>query len=1230
MKKIFLSLLTIFMVLSLSVVFVKANESTTVSLEEGVQIRTDGNNGLRWVANVTHHKEGNEYGFLFAQGDLAEVTVETTGVEKRVVEGVTEEEPIMSATMVNFPKKAATQDISVVAYVKAGESYSYSNVVVRNLSEVAVNAYEKGIATGDFVEAVYDASETTFFTGEGQLKGDYQIIVTNYETSTDGSCVGIERKGNTNKAMGTYWYRVALKYNEEVKAYQVVATYDSGVTSSSYISDYDYMIGVWESNNKTDETEIKKILNLDDPTSLFVDFDIPESTGNCNINLNFFHDVELTNCSDHLGGGDTLPKAYKSYYDFAGWYNNQELEGEAILKQGKDRTLYAKYTPTNYIISYEIGEGSWAAEYTPVNTYNYESEDIILPTAENLTIEGGKFVGWYDNSTGQGNAITKISKNSYGDLTLYAIWEMDKAVEVELTAGDLNALSLYTPTKFVSPIFSAGKFIINDVEYDVVDGALFTSLDAAFAQAVDNDVIYVFASDTTYSYTKSSSFTAEVTIVGPNAGVNPVDERYNEATISSDGSYLYNDYISFIGLKLKMTNSSTGNFTYTTSNVKHLKFINCYITQMNTLIRATSSYGKNQEFTIENCKIDNVGQFLIQGQYAVKTLNVIGNYVSSCGQVMNIGAGFIRMESTAGSPTVNVYSNYFDGNLNQSVNTLFRMNAGTMVVKYNTFKNVTQYIYGSNTNEIKFNSNLYLDSEGNILNSVPEEVTGTGVVADYSVCASESDRAARYQEFLNDAIPTYEITYELNGGTNPTEVVTSFEKYEGLLALPEPTKDNNTFLGWTLEAESTEYITSISASTNRNITLYAQWQEGEATPVVVELTEADLAVLESVSATKVVGATFTNGKYSVNETIYTFGENAFTTIAAALAVAVENDIIYVFAGKYADSLTFGVNNVSLYGPEYNLVLKHNSTYSIDVTNSAIIAGATTLSSGVNDINFRGLVLQEKVTMNGNENISFKNIVINYNGSTEGNIAIPASTTSKNLILDEVYLYGKVCARTVYIKGTLDTLTVTNCSSIDGMSGLYDMVRFSAGTEATAKGTITYSNNYLSGALEAAFMDRAPKATKYIIENNYFKNIPATIYFRSYSSVKNVEYSIKYNTFINCGDNANDWDVVAVTTSSSTVATVNYNVFIDCLTTSGSYTDYIIKIRTKAGQIDCSNNYSNNNFVDSASKTLLLNATNYSALDISSSIEIEETFEIYTVHIVNEKVYVYGLSSFTKE
>ena len=70
MKKIFLGLFVLIAVLSLTVVLVKAENETSVALTDGVQIRTDGNNGLRWEATVTNPKEGQVYGFLFAQGEL--------------------------------------------------------------------------------------------------------------------------------------------------------------------------------------------------------------------------------------------------------------------------------------------------------------------------------------------------------------------------------------------------------------------------------------------------------------------------------------------------------------------------------------------------------------------------------------------------------------------------------------------------------------------------------------------------------------------------------------------------------------------------------------------------------------------------------------------------------------------------------------------------------------------------------------------------------------------------------------------------------------------------------------------------------------------------------------------------------------------------------------------------------------------------------------------------------
>ena len=180
MKKIVLCLLTVFMVLSLGFIAVKASEPTKVEIEDGVQIRTDGLNGMKWVANVVNHKDTNEYGFLFVKGEVAEVTVATPGVIKQVVEGVSEENTVMSATMVNFPKTAAHQDISVVAYVYDGANYSYSKVVVRNLAEVAVTASNS--VTGSFIQNVVNYVSTNYMKTYTDCNGNVFVDTATYET----------------------------------------------------------------------------------------------------------------------------------------------------------------------------------------------------------------------------------------------------------------------------------------------------------------------------------------------------------------------------------------------------------------------------------------------------------------------------------------------------------------------------------------------------------------------------------------------------------------------------------------------------------------------------------------------------------------------------------------------------------------------------------------------------------------------------------------------------------------------------------------------------------------------------------------------------------------------------------------------------------------------------------------------------------------------------------------
>ena len=185
MKKVFLSLITIAMFLSLSLVLVKAEGETAVVMTDGVQIRTDEFKGLRWEATVENPVEGAEYGMVFVQGDLTQFDVSTEGAYVASVDELNEQNGF-KVSMVNFPKEALVQDISVKAFVKIGEEYIYSaNVVTRNLSEVAVEAYEKGVE-GEFVKEIYDASLTNLSLNGGTLRfSSYSMSDYNHFYSED-------------------------------------------------------------------------------------------------------------------------------------------------------------------------------------------------------------------------------------------------------------------------------------------------------------------------------------------------------------------------------------------------------------------------------------------------------------------------------------------------------------------------------------------------------------------------------------------------------------------------------------------------------------------------------------------------------------------------------------------------------------------------------------------------------------------------------------------------------------------------------------------------------------------------------------------------------------------------------------------------------------------------------------------------------------------------------------
>lgn len=147
-----------------------------------------------------------------------------------------------------------------------------------------------------------------------------------------------------------------------------------------------------------------------------------------------------TNCDTEFNsietesGKEIILKEYsqlsKEGYDFAGWYLDEEcthsvdesgilIPSKKLANGNNEISLYAKWTPFEYAITYELNASNDNVENLNPESYTIETETITL---QNPTRNGYDFVGWYtdEDYTSQ---ITQIEKGSTGDITLYAKWE---------------------------------------------------------------------------------------------------------------------------------------------------------------------------------------------------------------------------------------------------------------------------------------------------------------------------------------------------------------------------------------------------------------------------------------------------------------------------------------------------------------------------------------------------------------------------------------------------------------------------------------------------------------------------------------------------------------------------------------------------------------------------------------------------------------------------------------
>ena len=324
------------------------------------------------------------------------------------------------------------------------------------------------------------------------------------------------------------------------------------------------------------------------------------------------------------------------------------------------------------------------------------------------------------------------------------------------------------------------------------------------------------------------------------------------------------------------------------------------------------------------------------------------------------------------------------------------------------------------------------------------------------------------------------------------------------------------------------------------------------------------------------------------------GQTAFKTVGAALTVikaasaaeGYKGAVLFLEAGEYTEAINVDFNGLTIKGANTGLTLSHDSTFDASSKSNTILSGKVTVSA--NDFQLRGVVAKKQIVATKVENFKLKEIVLTEcqeNGIVEFNDA------NKNVTIDKVYTAGKSGNRSFYVYGSITDLTVRRCAVLDDCKSPCDWFRISSGTEARVYGDILFEYNYIYG-WQSGIMDRVPTGTKYTIRYNYFVDTPAAIYFRTYASADNIEYVVEGNTFDNCGSTKDDWDVTVFDTNDNTKLAVHNNNFLDCFPATGEYTDYIIKARALKGEIDCANNYYN----QESQKTMNLNATGLTYLD----------------------------------
>ena len=559
-------------------------------------------------------------------------------------------------------------------------------------------------------------------------------------------------------------------------------------------------------------------------------------------------EVIVESSIEYILDGGTLPSnAPKSYYegsilvlpiptreghDFLGWTlsnDSNEYITEISKLQTGNVTLYAKWNkqPVYSEIIYNLYGGS-NPEDAP--TRYEEGKVVILPIP---TKEGNDFLGW-TLSASSSKYITEIPATQTGNITLYAKWKVQiikSSINYELNGGTNpdNAVNEYQEGKKVTlptPTKDGYKFL----GWTFEEGS--TNYITAIPSTQKGDVtVYAnWEKDTqpdvgdsftiTYQLNGGSWSWTTGTVSAPASGIDAISNLPEIFMADFYGYLLENNLLNSSKVSEKLQVSSWAGFS-----TKYGDPVAWY--------NATSTGGYSAADGYSELFFDSVngyeavGGFLGTSPYKEKYANLTKHAIQLTTARYSMATTSTSFKGALGF----VLDGYFYGTQgllasskpNYETFNALRGTIPTPKVGYvgsTSSTNAYEVLNGVVGTPVKLVApskagHMFLGWYDN------PEFTGDTITSVNSACTLYA-----HWYNLNGVGPSYKINYVLNGGTNSIDAPENFNFGTGV-ELVDPSREGYTFIGWSTDSEGQNLITEILPSEKKDITIYANWIEGE-------------------------------------------------------------------------------------------------------------------------------------------------------------------------------------------------------------------------------------------------------------------------------------------------------------------------------------------------------------------------------------------------------------------